>query len=305
MSRKSKTTILKEKLALISDCPTDIFDKLDNEDLLGMIQDAENGNAETIAELSVLLFKTYGNARSVNRSLGYILEKGVGLSVPRSAEILITHASKNSECLDYVTRAIDLIDYCDINIDESDRLNAKFKSIIRSAENMRSLEAKKKDLEGFDRDRRIYGELYLTYKALVQTGTYDVEYTRSILAEASLPPILDLPSFSDGKKTAPEKIKDGWCESLIRALHICSLDVWQDFWLRCIYEYCIVYLNSDFTAFAEDIAIALNNRRFSQKARLHALAFIEYLCDNTPHGSEKHDQLAEWYRRVSEECVLD
>lgn len=305
MSRKSKVAMSREKLEILSDCPVDIFNKIEaDEDIFEKIASAENGDLSSVSYLSSLLFSTYSDDRDINKALCYFLKKGVDKHDVLSAKNLIAYASMKDECLDYVEGALKLLSSAGATVSKTYEKDARLKSIIRSAQDTADLEGLKKKVRELKPAGRAYAELYLTYKSLELSGKYDSDDVKKLLIEASLPPILDLPSFSD-KKTVSTDIKEGWTESLISALHSCSLDCWQDFWLRCIYEYCVIYLDNNFTDFAEEISIALEHRRFSQKAKLHALAFIEYILDNTPKDSEKYRRLYTRYEKMLGECILD
>ena len=306
MSRKSRATLSREKLESISSCPTDIFNSIEaTDELFELIEKAERKDEMALRKISSMLFSTYINDSNINQAMLYFLVKGVEHGDTESAHHLIVCASMKNECLEHVDDAVKVLNDADLPLPPEHGKDAMFKSIVRSAGKDADYETLLGKLYSLQYEGIEYAELYFLYKQKEAHGNIDAEKADSLSAQANLPPLSTLPTFCDTVNAPDSTVKDGWSESLISALNLSSLDSWQDFWLRCIYEYCVIYLKNDFTEFAEAIAQTLEKRRFSKKSKLHALAFIKYIRENTPEDNHKHIRLREWYNEMLEECVLD
>ena len=303
MSRKSKLTIYREKLSAISNSPPDIFDKLEPSDaIINTIIDAESGDKSAISSLSDLLFSVYAKEPEENNSSVYFMYKGILASDVRSAINLINYCSIKNDGIEHVEKALELISKTDSLVSPEVIKDVLLKRIIYDAEDGASYIELTERLKAIHHDAELFALVYLTCKAITKNEATTEDLER-ICEEASLPPLNKINILE--KREREYAVITVEKRAFTNAFKACNLDIWQDFWLRCIYEYCIQYLNDNLVDFAEDIAMALERRRFSRKAKLHALAFIKYTYESCPEGSEKRAVLHRWYEKTVKECMLD
>lgn len=303
MSRKSKLTIYREKLAMISNSPTDIFNMLEPSDaILNSIIAAENGDKGALCALSDLLFSVYSKEREPNDSAVYFMNKGVLSGDVRSAVNLVIYCSIKNDAIEHVDKALELIEKANADISPDVVKDVLLKRVIYDAETDISHTELIKRLQAIQHRAEPFALVYLTCKA-IQKNMATEEELEHLCREASLPPLNKM-SLSE-KPEQEYAVISAEKRAFMNAFKSCNLDIWQDFWLRCIYEYCIKYLNDNLVDFAEDIARALERRRFSHKAKLHALAFIKHTYESCPEGSEKRADLLRWYEKTVKECMLD
>ena len=92
MSRKSKMTIYREKIAEISNVPLDIFDSIEpNDAIVETVLAAENGDLKAISQIATLLFSTYSTRREPNDAAIYFMRRAVEAGDANSAVNLVTY----------------------------------------------------------------------------------------------------------------------------------------------------------------------------------------------------------------------
>ena len=303
MSRKSRDTLLKERLGQISQCPQDLFDEIEpSEELFEKIQLAEEGDITAIRELCMLTYSTYKNDCVLNQALLYYAELGMAQGELDCTVIVLKCIERFNDRYDMLDSALAALE--SKNIDESTQnliTRAKVKKILSSALPSADYNELTEQLSGMYDEYSAYARLYLASRMLSDTGSYDKAKIDGLAAALDIPNVISLPTFtgdcSTVSKESPSDIKKE-CESIRFALTLISMDEWQDFWLRILYEYSQVYLVSDLSAFAEDIIKVLELRCEYPKRQLHILAIKKYMLD---HGLIDKDE----FEALDRECKFD
>ena len=110
MARKSNETLLRERLAKVSDCPFDIFEFLTpTDELFDLIKNAENGDAASISELANRLEKIYVKEKKSSDALVYLCKKGLALELVDVALAIISYSLAVSECFSLALEALALV----------------------------------------------------------------------------------------------------------------------------------------------------------------------------------------------------
>lgn len=302
MPRKSKTTLQRERLAVISDCPYDIFNKIEaTDDIFDKITLAEGADAKAIYELASMAFSRYSHIEE-NGSTIYFLKKGLEVNNAPSALLLIEYASINNVDPILVESAMKILSTSGIQPPEDKKNNALFKSAIFTIENGGDYGKLLHQLSKLRHDGAQYAEIYLSYKEKIATGKYDEDIVKNICEKLNAPNLASLPLFS-GEYASPETTSNEQNEVLLRSLSVCNADAWQDFFIMCIYEHCTYNLGGDFRFFAESIAYALANRNHSKNRRLHTLAYLSYAIRHA-ESEEKQAELSNWYNDLQSERLF-
>lgn len=281
MSRKSKLTMNVERLGRVSDCPSDIFNKLGDEDELFLdAERAMQGDGEAVKKLATLLFNTYVTDDEPNNATLYYLRQGISLGISECAVLMLRYIVRYNRFFEDLENAISIIE-----IKYSDEIkalieNAKLKKLIRSA----NLSAE--SLCELDELADVHKGYVHVYLAGV-TKEYGDDMP-SLLHSLGIPGVIRLPSFSPITSFPDYHPMDakGECLTIIHALELVDMDEWSDFWLRLAYEYALEYLNGDLSPIAESIIKAIEARCDYPRRKLHILALKKYLIDTADKVSD-------------------
>ena len=306
MSRKSKITLAIEGLKRISDCPDDLFDTIEPMDaIFEKIKLAESNDTDAIALLSSVVYDAYGNDEIINKAMLYFLAKGVDAKDPQSARATVICAAERDVMLDKVVDALKILNYSEI---EADGLldvarTAMLKATVASAVEGADFDELTVRLPWIDESIRGYVELYLIAKRKEHTGVYKRERIIELTESLGMPRVANLYAFLDGRADAPGELDvEGERGALIDALEATTPECYRELWLKCIYQYCEIYLGGNYAPFATVIARALESRRSLKDGRLHLLAWRKYVLDNTDPNSADYLEAEAKYLELLEEC---
>ncbi len=303
MSRKSKAALAIERLGDISDCPKDLFDLIESsEDLFLSVSKAEAGDVESIKKMATATFNAYIGERRTNKAMLYYLNMACEMGLADCAGMVVICAARHNTLFDRLDDAIDLLkDSKDGTCSSIDVGNAVLKSILHGVDMQVNPEILLARLDEIDDSVRCPVELYILAERKARGGIYDAERVEAIAKRLGVPGIVSLSAFSGNEiKTDINIIRE--IEALIYALEIADNDNYRDFWLKCIYEYCNLYLNGDYIDFAEPIARALEARSYQKDGKLHLLAWRKYILEH-PRLTEYDKAEAEnKYSSLLDEC---
>lgn len=306
MSRKSRAALAIEKLSLISNCPTDLFNKIEpNDELFDNIEKAEKGDVFATEQMMRLTLQAYANDSNKNQAMLYYVAKGFDLGCDEAAEAVVYVAAHLSALFERLEKAIYVIKatkYIDEELDERIE-RALIKSIIAQVSESCDFDAIIRRLGELKGDTESI-ELYLIAAKKQVTGKYNAERVIFLAKELGMPGIVGISYFS-GEPIADKRNMEAEKEALIRALELIDADNYRDFWLKCIYEYCNLYLGGDYISFAEPIAHALEARCYCKDGKLHLLAWCKYISEHPSISGKMKRAAQDRYSKILDECKFE
>ena len=303
MSRKTKLDLWIDKLEQISDCPRDIFKKIEaDEKLFLTVENADKGDLDAIKELATSLFKEYNSEDELNAALLYYVKKGVSLADRDCALIALKLISAYNTAFELLDEVLALIDGEEKD-ENTERLitKVKVKRIIASAMPGADYKLLTDTLAEMYDEYSAYARIYLASRRLADTGSYDKEKVDALAAALDVPRVITLPVFHGGNNDGCANVSVNSVKehSAMRyALGIIDMDEWRDFWLRAIYEYAEMYLDGNLLPFTNDILAAIDGRSEYPRKKLHKLAIKKYYLDLTGAGKNE-------YAALDAECRFD
>lgn len=260
MSRKSKLTILRDRLELVSACPGDILNILDpsEEDLL-TIGEAERGDADAIRAISVKLSELSEAESDAPEALFYFLTKGTELGDALCAELTVRAVVKFNYRFELLNTAFSIL-----GGDAEARLGdimteARMKEMIYRADLGGAPAGSHSELTSLDADTSQYLGAYLDAKNGIDR-------------------------------------KSGYnTDMLKRAISLIDMDEWRDLWLIEAYEYAMREADGELLVFADDMIRAIEARAKYPRRDLHILALKRYLTD---HGLSYTIEECEYLERL-------
>ncbi len=303
MSRKSKETIIQERLEQISRCPVDLFKKINpSDEIFKKIEAAEQGDISLIKELCALTYETYMQDCAMNQAMLYYAELGKSHGDLECTLTLIRCIERFNERYDLLDSTLSIINgkISDSNIERLITRTSVQRILAEARRGADYIELTERLSTMYD-EYAAYARIYLASRRLAETGSYNKSKIDSLAAALDIPSILTLPVFTGNpgviQKIDPTDVKKE-CEAISFALSLIHTDEWQDFWLKTMYEYSQVYLGSDLSVFAVDMLNAILGRCEYPEKKLHVLAIKKYLVDI---GKLQADE----YKPLLEECIFD
>ena len=304
MSRKSRLTLWKERLGQLSGCPDDIFDKIEpSDELFARIENAENGDINSIRELATSLYNLYKDNEEEGGALSYFARMGVAQGDMECAIVALNYITRFNDGFDTLDDIISILNG-NVNDESVERLIAlaKVKKIILCASEGADFTYLTDTLADMYDEYSAYARIYIASMRLKHTGYYDKDKIDALAQALDVASVVTLPVFL-GREYEGEKREqyshEKEREAFKFALSLIDMDQWRDFWLKAIYEYSEIYLGSDITPFAEEIEKAFVSRPSYKEKKLHLLALRKYLCDK---GVKDED--AE-YTALRDKCLFD
>ena len=284
MSRKSRDTLLKERLEQVSKCSYDLFNEIEpSDEIFEKIKLADQGDISAIRELCTLTYSTYKNDFSLNQAMLYYAKLGMAQGDLDCALVMLKCIEGFNEKYELLDSVLDTLDgKLEDEAVEDIIARARVKKILAAASPEADYSELTDRLSVMYNEYSAYARLYLASRMLSDTGSYDKARIDALAAALDVPSIVTLPVFI-GEYTAADKalpcdVKKE-CDAIRFALTLINMDLWQDFWIRVAYEYSKIYLDSDLSVFAEDITRALKLRCEYPKRKLHILAVKKYMLD--------------------------
>lgn len=314
MARKSNETLLRERLAKVSDCPFDIFEFLTpTDELFDLIKNAEDGDAASISELANRLEKIYVKEKKSSDALVYLCKKGLALGLVDVALAIISYSLAVSECFSLALEALALV---------NEKAPSEVSITLRGTEE--ELRAMKlvadisgdTDIDVLDYDATLLPiEVFLAehiylFSHKLRLGKCSKDSGRDMLTRAELGAIIGLPGFSGGEyECSDEEISD-IPEFFTRLYAIQERHTdsdWRDFWLCIIYEGAEHYLDGRYGAIATYVIARALERSSVKNKNAHALAWIHYLLfsDNAVLDEANRDRLEKKYADLKDSCMFD
>jgi hypothetical protein len=303
MSRKTKLDLWIDKLEQISDCPRDIFKKIEaDEKLFLTVESADNGDLSSIKMLTSSLYEKYKGEDELNAALLYYARKGLSLGDKDCAIITLKLISTFNTAFELLDEVLAFLDGAEKD-ESTERLitKVKVKRIIASAIPGADYELLAGTLAEMYDEYSAYARIYLAGRILADTGSYDKEKVDALAAALDVPRIITLPVFNGGKEGSSAAVSVNSLNehaAMRYALGLIDMDEWRDFWLRAIYEYSEIYLDGNLLPFTNDIISAIDGRSEYPRKKLHNLAIKKYYFDLTGGGRNE-------YTALDAECRFD
>ena len=277
MSRKSKLTLSKEHLRKISECPYEIFNKIEpSDELFSSIERAEAGDVVFLMQLAEELYRIYSDEDELNPALMYFARRGLSFGSEKCAEMMIICMAQFNVGFEYLGDALAMLE----NTEKSEQLCrlidcAKLKSILSNAVPGADYEELTDRLGEMYDEYSAFARIYLAHLRLSDTGSYEKAKVDSLAAALDIPSVVKLPSFTGNKdvdKDYEPENKKRECELMRFAISLIDMDGWRDFWLRILFEYSENYLESNLNSFGQEMLTAISERCNYARKKLHILA---------------------------------
>lgn len=274
MARKSKASILRSRLGAVSKCPCDLFDRIsDTELILSLVEDAERGDSHALLAAVRLLAEQYIENGDSSEALIYLLSIGIERQIRECAELAVRYSHATFGSFELARSAISLI--------EADGADGELAGLISD---VWAMIAVKTVGTGGKQESELCPEAYpLEYiyvSSAIGRDCTDVCRATGLLRLPSLPSSqMGKAAFECENDEAELKIMEG-------ALSKYPDPLWRDFWLRCIYELALGYIEDGLEVIAGTVIAAAQWRSYSSEKSLHALAWCEYLYALHPSCEE-------------------
>ena len=281
MSRKARLTVYRDRLEAISECPGTVFNELNPTDvILELIEKAEAGDRDSIDILVMELYKRARENESHSDAMIYFLKKGLALASPLCGLIAVSYIdffNSDFDLLDAALESISGSDNTEAYLDAAER--ARIKRIIAAPSRECDFDALRAELT--ERKPRTLGAvmLYLAAKERCYKGAPVTDEVHGIAADEGLGEIMLLPTF--GGRCECERLRtpddsERQCRLLNAIYRLYDSREWQDFWLTIMYEYAVIYLCKDLSAFIESMLAIVSARRAYREKPMHELALKRY-----------------------------
>ncbi len=298
MSRKSRLALAKEKLSLISDCPDEIFNKVEPCDsVFEKIECAKSGDVVAIGDLAEYLLGIYLDEEELNAALLFYARDGLLRGDRRSAIVMLKCMDRFNEQFEHLDAALALTDDAS-ELDEL-RIRLKAKRAVYCAVHYNSYDSAKTELADIGKDYEKYARILLGSLIFKESGATDTECL-AIAESLGLGNVLHLPTFTGRQDCDKNILPSVEVEEQIRyALSLIDMDEWQDFWIKIAYEYATLRIGGNLGDFIEDIISALYKRCDYPRRKLHLLAAKKYALDSLGLGDMSEFEL------LKEECLFN
>ncbi len=294
MARKSKETLLKERLASLGTCPYDIFEILpEDEELFELIAEAEGGNISTAERIiDALLPQAIAEGR-INEALLHYVSITTRAACLSAAKKFIPYFLTIHGGYDVADEAIRLLleseeeALCDEAL-----IQARLKLAVQRAEEASDPVASLNAVSDIDVRLRAPVCLYV-YSLGARSGNCSCH--EDMLSAAGLPHIKGLFPYCHAICDVPydESGILGELDIMRQCLYRYPAEGWRDFWLRCMYELTCKYLFGRLELIAEDVIRISEERQYCDRHSRHTLAWLTYLL--------KHATDDEQLRRARED----
>lgn len=303
MSRKPKPILWRERLEKISECPGEIFDKLEpQEQTFRMIESAESGNTTAIRDTVKALLDAYENDECINPAITYFINLGLCQGDCVCARALLKCIDIFNQPLELIDRAAEVLKDCKTQDDDLLIKVAMAKRIMFSAlESSEYVKAADALLET-DCEFGYYARIFLESKRLAEGGEFNRDAVGAVASKIGAPNIVFLP-FLDPSASCDKAIAQSDAEKeltkISKALGLMRMDDWRDFWLKATYEYAEAFLNGDISAVADEMAAAIEERYDYRDKKLHLLALKKFKMDKADISDDPE------YDKLYAECRFD
>ncbi len=311
MARKSKETLLREKLAQISECPFDIFSILEgNEETLNLIKNAESDDLAAIKSIIRALYKRCITEKIYCEALFYMLKRAISLGDLESAEYTLYYVQAVNRGFILGSRAYRLVEqYADLGTKKRlEDIILEIKALIlidtsvKHGDYGRILSA----LNELPMSKFPIEWLYILSMAKKHAGKDNSTTIREIAKEARLTHLLTLPTVS-GEESAPAITIDR--ATALEELALIDKNLrkhrdgdWRDFWFRCMYEFVEIYLGGEMILMAQSAMTASGWRTYYKEYPLHTLAWCCLWLDNCAEGTEEYNKACELKKELVDKC---
>ena len=248
MARKSKESILAEKLRAVSECPPDIFEVL-GEEAISLVESCERGDVSSIEALCERLFASTDKDKRLC-SLVYLLYLGVRRGSVPCAEIAIRYIAKRELIPELATASLTLLP----RLDGDGRRVTAMLAIDSSVDYKECLALLP---EGEFADVHLY--------VLHREGELSDGLTERLTAVLGIP---RLASIIRGEGAVG--VCEGDYSAIYGILNKYPDERWRSFWVKRLYEYAMA--NDALAEIAPMLTEVFLLRTYTDKSLLHALA---------------------------------
>ncbi len=312
MARKSKETLLRERLATLGECPFDIFTVLEgSEESLALIAMAEKDDLRAIHKLIGPLFNTCVDEKRYCEALFYLLKKAVALEDLKAAEQTMLYVKAVGAGFTLGGRAYRLIES---KCDEPDI--KRLEPLIQDIKALILIDTAVKHGD-YDRILAALGELpkakypiewlYVLSMANRHASKDNSSVAREIASKAGLSLLGTLPTVHKDYLPRVENISR---EEALSQLSIMENSLskhrdgdWRDFWLRCMYEFIEIYLDGDIILMANAAIVASEWRSYYKEHTLHTLAWCDLQCEK--YEGEARERALNHRTELIEKCHFE
>ncbi len=310
MARKSRDTILREKLTAISQCPYDIFKHSeDSEELFELISASESGDSLATAKLIEMLYPPALADESVSLALLYFMDKAIALGVHSVAPTVIDYCYAKNVGYSLATRAISLLQS---TVGIPDEIKARViplgaKIAVANASEICSYKELISDMAPLSKKEYPLEWLYVLQRARGCIGAELDSEIDELARVLGLEKTVLMPSFCGESYSG--SVSRETCEKEISILTASLTKYesggWRDLWLRCMYELLECCDKYDKRPIAESVIAISESRSYYKKHSLHTLAWCSYLLDFLPVGTPAFYTMSERYRKLRDRCAFE
>lgn len=303
MARKSRETVLKERLSEISSCPFDIFSFLQNADEIpDLVARCESGDRQVLEDLCGSLYAAYTDGQKPCEALFYLMGRALDFGITSVCETVMDYCSRTDSNYPLAVRAIDMLSRLGaISEEQSEKIiwlgaRAAVSFTADGIDPERILEK----LQGINRAEYPFEWLYI-YRAAKKFDS-----ARELSKSIGLEYTCLMPSFcgEDTVIAIPRHICEGEIKALSSILMTHSVGEWRDLWLRCMYELMEKCDEYDKRPIADSAIAISESRTYYKRNFLHTLAWCSYLLDFVPTGSRSFYELSAKCQRLTEQCLF-
>ena len=235
--------ILTEQLAEISDCPKDIFlSSYDADSLFAVVKAAERKDKVGIIKLLTMLYEDdlTGKCRE---AFIYFAKRGLSEGLSEAAVLLARYSLRINSCFDEALAAV-----CYLGESSNGVFDAALSQIRdRVISNWIIENAAKKPEDTLKMLQELH-EDYISERIYAYSKLRKYEEIEKIVGKELLP-MLSLPTVM-AKEAKTCKDTDGFFGQLVEFYSRYTLPQWHEFFIRCLYEYTEIYVDSDFSNIA-------------------------------------------------------
>ncbi|MBQ8371675.1 MAG: hypothetical protein IJX38_01870 [Clostridia bacterium] len=305
MARKSKETLLKERLASLGTCPYDIFEILpESEEIFSLIAEAERGNISSAERIIDALLPEAIKAGRPNAALLHYVSITNRAACTSAAKKYISYFLSIHGGYDVAAEAIRLILDSDGPLGTVEGLaEARLRLAVHEAEDASDPLTVLAPIS--DIDVTLYAPVALYIYSLGAKGGRCVCH-EDMLDAAGLPHIKGLfPYCHAVSSTVPDEEEALHELGLMREnLYRYPAEGWRDFWLRCMYEMTLKYLSGRLEIIAEDVIQISEERRYCDRHSRHTLAWLKYLLKHSA-DPEQAEWAADNYSKIYARCAFE
>lgn len=306
MARKSRETLLRERLRSVSSCPFDIIDsRCDHERLFSLIEKAEAQDTRSLRALIADTMTAHLENRSCSESLLYFLRRAIRLGDTDAASTLIGTPSLICRDIPLCEEAVELLR--GIADPSYERTLTDGVALIMLAK----AESDEECAQLLPPPNTLTEEEYPTERFFILSraergrgGTAYSLVSVSLIARLGLPLTygIIIPSADDNTEVGREDVS-AEIDIIKGCITRYNYTQWTDFWLECLYKLCDKYLSGKLGAIAETAISVITDRDTYPERELHILAWYSYLIDSE-EDSEKKASLLRKYDSLKEICLF-